>query len=130
MTREIRAARKAPARLSRRPLCKRWRARRSRPCDKKPRVPRDGCLLELGPAIEMMPASVKPLMLRKGPAGTGSSETRQKAASFTSAFPGELPGNLENNFQLDRCAERKACDANHDWVGPWDLSLEKAKLYR
>src|SRR5258706_2521520 len=61
----------------------------------------------------MMPASVKPLRLRKGPAGTASSETRQKAASFTSAFPGELPGNLENDFQLDRGTERKACDAIH-----------------
>jgi hypothetical protein len=48
----------------------------SRPCDKKPGVPWDGCLLELGPAIEMMPASAKPPMLRSGPAGVGFSETR------------------------------------------------------
>src|SRR5438270_8564708 len=57
MKKEVRAAGEAPARLGGRPLCKRWRAHLSVPCDKKSSVPRDVRLLEVAPAIEMMRAS-------------------------------------------------------------------------
>ena len=67
--------------------------------------------LSLGQQFKMKPASVKPLTPRRGLASIGANKTRQKVASFASAFPGELPGNLENDFKLDRGAERKACDA-------------------
>src|SRR5947209_9322734 len=86
MKREVRAAAEASARLWGRPLCKRWRAHLSVSCDKKSGVPRDVPFLGPGPAIAMMRASQKPPI---------------------------LPRHLENDFQLDRCAERKACDAIH-----------------
>src|SRR5437660_5463884 len=86
MKREVRAAAEASARLWGRPLCKRWRAHLSVSCDKKSGVPRDVPFLGPGPAIAMMRASQKPPI---------------------------LPRHLENDFQLDRCAERKACNAIH-----------------
>src|SRR5438552_18979680 len=58
----VRATGEASARLSDRPLYKRWRAHLFLSCDKKSGVPWDvPCL---GQAIEMMPASQKRRVLR------------------------------------------------------------------
>src|SRR6266576_3384714 len=57
MKKEVRAAGEASARISGRPLCKRWRAHLYVSFDKKSGVPRD--VPFLGLAIEMMRASQK-----------------------------------------------------------------------
>src|SRR5205807_3801689 len=90
MTREARGAGEASARLSGRPLYKRWRAHLSVSCDKMSGVASDVPFLQR--AIEMMRASQKPARSCVRPA---------------------LPCYLENDFQLDRGAERKARDAIH-----------------
>src|SRR5437667_6780818 len=58
MKKEVRAAGEASARLSGRPLCKRWRAHLPVSCDKKLDVPWD--VPFLGRAIEMMRTSQEP----------------------------------------------------------------------
>src|SRR5207245_7695267 len=58
-----------------------------------------------GPAIEMMRASQKP----STPCGRRGVAQQWVPASRTSL----LFRHLENDFQLDRSAERKACDAIH-----------------
>src|SRR5438445_2646153 len=90
MAREARGAGEASARVSGRPLYKRWRAHLSVSCDKMSGVASDVPFLQR--AIEMMRASQKPARSCVRPA---------------------LPCYLENDFQLDRGAERKACDAIH-----------------
>src|SRR6266581_1293586 len=90
MTREVRATGEVSARLSGRPLYKRWRAHLSVSCDKISAVASDVPFLQR--AIEMMRASQKPPTPFGRPA---------------------LSRDLENDFQLDRGAERKACDAIH-----------------
>src|SRR5207237_62125 len=94
MTREARGAGEASARLSGRPLYKRWRAHLSVSCDKKSGVAWDVPFLQR--ALEMMRASQKPARPCVRPA---------------------LPCYLENDFQLDRGAERKADDAIHQPAG-------------
>src|SRR5437868_8973829 len=71
MTRAVRAAEEASARLSGRPLCKRWRAHLLVLCDKKSGVPWDVPFLRIGRAIETMPASQKSPIPYGRPASIG-----------------------------------------------------------
>ena len=82
--REIRAAGEASARLSSRPLGKRWRARLSVWCDKKSGVPWNFPFLWLGLAIDVMGALQKPRMLCRRPASIGSKGVSAKGASLDS----------------------------------------------
>src|SRR6266850_7598056 len=59
MRKEARATAKAPARLSARPLCKRWRVHLPVSCDKQSGVSRDVSFPGRGPAVEILRASEK-----------------------------------------------------------------------
>src|SRR5712664_139680 len=60
MRKEARATAKALARLSTRPLCKRWRVHLPVSCDKKSAVSRNVPFPGRGPAVEILRASLKP----------------------------------------------------------------------
>src|SRR6266481_1416950 len=71
MKKEARAAAKALARLSARPLCKRWRVHLPASCDRKSGGSRDVPFLGRGPAVEILRASQKPSAPHEKPSRKG-----------------------------------------------------------
>src|SRR5439155_22288878 len=75
MRKEARATAKALARLSARPLCKKWRVHLPVSCDKKWGVSRDVPFPGPGPGVEVMRASYKSSAPHEKPSGKGASST-------------------------------------------------------
>src|SRR5437868_14863987 len=101
----VRAAGEASARLSARPLCKRWRVHLPLSCDKQSGISRDVPFPGRGPAIEILRASEKPSASYERPARTGAQGTSRKGAWFSSAL--EI---------LYRRADDHLIDFHLDWL--------------